>query len=202
MTSLQPRRLGRFAIAGEANASFAAAAQAQEETMTISVVAALAAAFIFITAMITAAVMDLATMKIRNGLVLMLLLAYPVLAPVVGLGVPDMALSAAAASAVLVGGFAFFAFGWMGGGDAKLATVTALWLGVESLLAFLLYAALFGGALTLLLLQFRMMPLPASWHAQPWIARLHGVQSGIPYGVAMAAAALVVFPGTPWMAAL
>ncbi|HEX2257235.1 MAG TPA: prepilin peptidase [Afifellaceae bacterium] len=170
--------------------------------MTISIVAALAAAIVFTGSMVAAAAMDATTMKIRNGLVLLLLLAYPVLAPLAGLSLSEMGISAAAAVAVLVGGFAFFAFGWIGGGDAKLATVTALWLGAGALIPFLVYAALFGGALTLLLLQFRTMLLPASWYAQPWIARLHGRHTGVPYGVAMATAALVAFPGTPWMAAL
>lgn len=174
----------------------------KEDMMTISVVAALAAAVLFTGSMVAAALMDAATMKIRNGLVLLLLCAYPLLAPLTGLGLSEMGQSAGAAAAVLGGGFAFFAFGWIGGGDAKLAAVTALWLGAESLLAYLVYAALFGGGLTLLLLQFRMMPLPASWYARPWIARLYGRQTGVPYGVALAAAALIVFPGTPWMAAL
>ena len=62
---------------------------------------------------------------------------------------------------VLVVAFGFFTHGWIGGGDAKLAAATALWLGFDHLLPYLVYASLFGGALTLLLLQFRMTPLPA-----------------------------------------
>lgn len=170
--------------------------------MTISVLAALAAVLLFTAAMAAAALMDLTTMKIRNGLVLLLLLAYPVLAPLVGLSLSEMALSAGTGAAVLMVGFAFFALGWIGGGDAKLAAVTALWLGAEHMLAYLVYTALFGGVLTLILLQFRMVPLPAGLQARPWIARLQSAQTGVPYGVAMAAAALFVFPGTPWLAAL
>ena len=51
--------------------------------------------------------------------------------------------------------------GWIGGGDAKLAAATALWFGFDHLLDYLLYASLFGGALTLVLLQFRQWPLPS-----------------------------------------
>lgn len=170
--------------------------------MTLPVLAALAAALLFTGAMAAAALMDLATMTIRNGLVLALLLAFPVLAPLVGVTLPQMAVSAAAASLVLVGGFAFFALGWIGGGDAKLAAVTALWLGSEHLLAYLVYTALFGGALALVLLGFRTMHVPAALLARPWIARLRSARAGVPYGVAMAAAALLVFPGTVWTAAL
>ena len=50
--------------------------------------------------------------------------------------------------------------GWIGGGDAKVAAAAALWFGFAHLLNYLVYASLFGGALTLLLLQFRQWPLP------------------------------------------
>ena len=41
------------------------------------------------------------------------------------------------AAAVLVVSFVFFARGWIGGGDAKLAAATALWLGFDQLLNYL-----------------------------------------------------------------
>ena len=66
-----------------------------------------------------------------------------------------------AAAAVLVVAFVFFARGWIGGGDAKLAAATALWLGFDQLLNYLIYASLFGGVLTLAIMRFRLMPLPA-----------------------------------------
>ena len=72
----------------------------------------------------------------------------------------------AAAALVLVVAFGFFTQGWIGGGDAKLAAATALWFGFDHLLDYLIYASLFGGVLTLLLLQFRMLPLPACWRAR------------------------------------
>jgi prepilin peptidase CpaA len=37
---------------------------------------------------------------------------------------------------------------------------------------------------------------------RPWIDRLHTDGSGVPYGVAMAAAGLVVFPQTRWMVSM
>lgn len=170
--------------------------------MTISVLTAAAAAGMFITVMIAAALMDIATMKIPNGLIILLVLPYPVLAPLAGFGPAEMGLSAATASAVLLGAFSFFALGWVGGGDAKLAAATALWFGTDYTIVYLIYTALFGGVLTLCLLQFRMVPLPATLEARPWIAKLQSAQTGVPYGVAMAAAALVVFPGTHWMTPL
>ena len=100
---------------------------------------------------------------------------------------------------MLVVAFGFFARGWIGGGDAKLAAATALWFGFDHLLDYLIYASLFGGVLTLVLIQFRTLPLPAALARQAWIMRLHESDGGVPYGIALAAAALVVYPKTGWM---
>jgi prepilin peptidase CpaA len=67
---------------------------------------------------------------------------------------------------------------------------------------YMIYASLFGGALTLLLLQFRKLPLPNVLARQEWIQRLHDQAGGVPYGIALAAAALTVYPHTGWMTAL
>jgi prepilin peptidase CpaA len=106
----------------------------------------------------------------------------------------------AAASMVFAIVFILFAQGWIGGGDAKLAAATALWLGFDQLLAYFVWASLFGGALTYLIMRFRFMPLPAFLARQEWLERLHRMDAGVPYGIALAAAALVVYPDTPWMA--
>jgi prepilin peptidase CpaA len=43
------------------------------------------------------------------------------------------------------------------------------------------------------------MPLPGFAANQPWIVKLHNPNSGVPYGIALAAAALLVYPGTAWL---
>jgi len=154
----------------------------------------------FVFAMVYASVTDLTSMRIRNGLVLALLAAYVLLAPLAGFTLEEIAQSAAIAAGLLIIGIVFFARGWMGGGDAKLLAVTALWLGFDHTPAFLVYTALFGGALTLAILQLRLVGLPAFLGNRPWIARLQLDRTGIPYGVAITLAALIVFPQTRWFA--
>jgi prepilin peptidase CpaA len=100
-----------------------------------------------------------------------------------------------------VAAFIFFSQGWIGGGDAKLAAATALWFGFDHLLDYMIYASLFGGVLTLAILQFRKLPLPAFIARQQRITRLHEPDGGVPYGIALAAAALLVYPKTGWMPA-
>ena len=170
--------------------------------MTIAYAAAFAATVCFAATTVWAGVMDLITMKIRNDLVLLLLATYAALAPLAGFGAVEIGTSAAAASAVLVCMFGFFSMGWVGGGDAKLAAVIALWVGAEHTLAYLSSTAIFGGVLTLLLLQFRSMVLPTFCLRVPWVLNLHTSGSGVPYGIAIAAGALFTFPSTPWVTVL
>ncbi|GFO82863.1 MAG: hypothetical protein A49_24900 [Methyloceanibacter sp.] len=54
----------------------------------------------------------------------------------------------------------------------------------------------------MLLLLMRSLPLPATLYSQQWITRLHDSKEGVPYGIALAAAGLLVYPDTLFMAAL
>lgn len=157
---------------------------------------------IFPLAMALAAATDLFSMTVPNWISLLLVVGFVVLAPLVGLGWSDIGLHVALAAAALVVTFAMFSFGWIGGGDAKLFAATCLWLGPQALLVYTIYAALIGGALTLLILLLRNMPLPAVLYSQGWLVRLHSPKEGVPYGIALAAAGLLVYPDTPFMAAL
>jgi prepilin peptidase CpaA len=148
-----------------------------------------------------AASSDLFTMTISNRLSLALTGGFFLLALITGMSLATLGMHLAAATLVLVIAFIFFSQGWIGGGDAKLAAATALWFGFAHLLDYLLYASLFGGVMTVLLLQFRRLMLPQMLARHQWIARLHDAGAGVPYGIALAAAALIVYPNTPWMPA-
>jgi prepilin peptidase CpaA len=149
-----------------------------------------------------AASSDLLTMTISNRVSLILVAGFAVMAFVIGMSPAAVMMHAGAAALVLTVAFVFFAMGWIGGGDAKLAAATALWLGFDHLLAYLIYASLFGGLLTFLLLLLRTLPLPRLLSGQSWAERLHRKDCGVPYGIALAAAALAVYPDTIWMKAI
>ena len=149
-----------------------------------------------------AAVSDLFTMTISNRLSLALAAGFLALALLGGMGLHDILSHLGAGAAVLAVAFGCFAMGWIGGGDAKLAAAAALWFGFGHLLNYLLYASLFGGALTLLLLQFRQWPLPYLFAGQAWLLKLHAKDSGIPYGIALAIGALMIYPETDWIKAV
>jgi prepilin peptidase CpaA len=157
---------------------------------------------LFPATMAFAASSDLFTMTIANRISLILFAGFVLLAVMTGMSATDMLLHVTAGAAVLVVAFVLFSCGWIGGGDAKLAAVTALWLGFGHLFDYLIYASIFGGALTLALIQFRLLPLPPLLAGREWIERLHERGGGVPYGIALAAAALVVYPHTEWMSAV
>jgi prepilin peptidase CpaA len=149
-----------------------------------------------------AASSDLFTMTIANRVSLILVGGFVMLALLTGMGAHDMLVHVGAAAAVLLVAFLCFTRGWIGGGDAKLAATTVLWLGVGHLADYLIYASLLGGALTLLLIQYRALPMPKILLGREWAERLHRPDCGVPYGIALAVAALVVYPQTEWMTAL
>ncbi len=154
---------------------------------------------LFPAAMVFAAASDLVSMTISNRLSIALAVSFFLVAALIGMPIAEMGWHILASMAVLVIAFACFARGWIGGGDAKLAAATALWLGFTHLMDYLLIASILGGGLTVLLLQLHKFPLPNLLSKQPWIMRLHGLESGIPYGIALAAAGLIVYPDTEFM---
>jgi prepilin peptidase CpaA len=157
---------------------------------------------IFPATMAFAAATDVFSMTVPNWISLLLIAGFAILAPLVGLGWSEAGLHVALAAAALVITFAMFSFGWIGGGDAKLFAATCLWLGPGGILLYAIYASLLGGALTLLILGLRSHPLPGALYSQGWLLRLHNHNEGVPYGIALAAAGLLVYPETPFMAAL
>jgi prepilin peptidase CpaA len=152
--------------------------------------------------MALSASMDLLTYTIPNRICAGLALGYFVLAAPLGVSAVDVLLNLSCGLAILALVFVMFNLGWLGGGDAKLAAATAVWLGWSSILDYGVAAAICGGVLTLIILGARMAPLPPGLGRLAWVARLHDCKSGVPYGIALAAAGLMQYPGSGiWTAA-
>ena len=141
-----------------------------------------------------AATSDLLTMTIPNALSLALLAAFGGFAFAVALPWDVVGLHLAAGALILLTCFAMFAAGWIGGGDAKLAAATAVWLGFDKIVEYLLIACMAGGVLSVAIILLRTIPLPSFALGWTWLSRLHDPKNGIPYGIALAGAALVIYP--------
>ena len=127
-----------------------------------------------------AAVTDLKERIIANRLNLVIALLAPAWWWASGLEPwPDMAIQAALGVVVFAIFAGLFALGWMGGGDVKLLGALALWLPLALLLKMLVVMSLAGGVLTLAVVA---------------VHRFRKLETNpeVPYGVAIAAAALWV----------
>ncbi|HEY1943783.1 MAG TPA: prepilin peptidase [Roseiarcus sp.] len=155
------------------------------------------AAIVFFPAVLAlAASMDLLTMTIPNRICAALAIGYFIVALAVGVPLGAILINVSCAAAVLATMFALFAFGFVGGGDAKLAAATSLWLGWGMMLDFSATTAIYGGVLTLVILLGRRLVLPMWLSRHLWIARLHDSRTGVPYGIALAAAGMMLYPHT------
>lgn len=158
---------------------------------------------IFPFAMAYGAASDLVSMTISNRLCLFLVGSFALCAALLGLSLVEIGWHLATGGLVLLVAFGMFAAGWIGGGDAKFAAATALWFGFDQLMPYLTVAGLLGGVLTMGVLMLRSRPLPALVETWPWLRRLHAANEGVPYGIALAFAALLILPETAiWHAAI
>ncbi len=150
---------------------------------------------------IFAAVRDVVSFTIPNRISIALALLFVPAMLAAGLGWAQAGLHLFVGAGVLALGIGMFALRWIGGGDAKLLAAAALWAGWPGVLPFLALTAIFGGVFVLLLLiARRMFGSYAEAHGIFWpILQRTG---DVPYGVGIAAAALVFLPGSEIGAAL
>jgi prepilin peptidase CpaA len=151
---------------------------------------------IFPVAMAFAAANDLFTMKIPNRISIALVGGFVAVALLTRMPLETFGIHLACAFGVLALTFTLFAFGLLGGGDAKLMAAGALWMGGEHIIEFVLLVTIFGGVLCLAILGYRRV-VPANTLPLPeWAERLHTAGGPVPYGIAIAAAGLMLFPAT------
>lgn len=149
---------------------------------------------VFVFFMLLAAARDAMSFTIPNWLCGTLALIFPLAAAVLGLGWMDFGLHLLVGVVALLIGMALFAPGWIGGGDAKLVAVAALWFGWPDAMIFLGKAALMGGLLAVALIMLRRAA-PATGLPQRWMTgTLLADGAPAPYGIALAAGALWTLP--------
>ncbi|MEH3158744.1 MAG: prepilin peptidase [Sphingomonas taxi] len=131
--------------------------------------------------LLAAGIEDARTREIANAKNAAIALLAPAWWWAIGLGWGAMGLQVAMAAVVLGVFLGVFAAGWMGGGDVKMIAALALWLPLGGFVQMLMVMSVLGGAITLALLIERR-----------WQRRIGAVE--VPYGVAIAAAALLALP--------
>ena len=138
--------------------------------------------------MAAAAVEDIRRLVIPNAVVAGLCVLWPLhLAAAPSFTIVGSLCAAGCAAAVFLVGALLFSRGLIGGGDVKLLAAATLWAGPASTPALLVVTGVLGGLLTLVLLFSARLRAAISW------ARAAAVSSlPVPYGAAIAAAAVIV----------
>ncbi len=153
---------------------------------------------VFPAALLVAAANDIYEFKIPNWVSITLVCAYPVAGVAVG-APPSVVLEGLLFGAgALALGFALFAARIVGGGDAKLFAAITPWIGAGALGSFLLYTAVAGLVLAMVMGAFRTLPVLPIYARAPWLIELHGRSKDLPYAVALGAGGLLSFSQTPF----
>jgi prepilin peptidase CpaA len=152
----------------------------------------------FAALVLTGGVRDLVSYIIPNWISVAIVALFPLAALAAGLPLPVVGMHAAVGAGALAAGMIMFSLRWIGGGDAKLFAAAALWIGLGGALEFVLWTSLLGGALAMALMSMRS-PLvrPLVLDRAGWLDRLAEPGGSAPYGVAIAAGALVAMPNSP-----
>jgi prepilin peptidase CpaA len=152
---------------------------------------------LFTAVMAVAAFEDFRRLTIPNLLPLLLCAAWPLYvaaAPSPGGTIAGVLSAVGVALAVFLAGAVLFARGWLGGGDVKLLAAATLWAGASQAIGLLVVTGVLGGVLALILWSpFGKFALSArSLFGFPGFAETPGSAVPVPYGVAIAGAALIV----------
>lgn len=154
----------------------------------------------FVAPLVVCAAFDLWKFRIPNVITGGMLALFPVAGLLAGQPV-DWLWHLAAGIVVFVPVLILFNFNIVGGGDAKLLTVAALWLGWDLLLPFTVLTGFFGGVLALLILIIRNPALEALFAlAGAGRPQILSKEAGIPYGIAIAVAGCWLAPQLPLVA--
>lgn len=101
---------------------------------------------------------------------------------------------------VFIIGFILFITLHFGGGDAKILSAIALWLGFNDFIIFLNYLCFVGGGVAFFLCYFRTFPCYPIILMNRWTSNLYlgtaGTPNAIPYAVPIAISLLLILPKT------
>lgn len=157
---------------------------------------------IFPVLMIIAGAGDAVSLRIPNWLTALIAILFLPMAVLTGMPVEQLALHLATGAGLFFVGFALFASGLFGGGDAKLIAAAGLWFGWPDIVPFLVLTALAGGILALIVGVWSMISMSSEVHFESLARRITGLRPNVPYGFALAVGAILAFPQSWWMPVL
>lgn len=89
--------------------------------------------------------------------------------------------------------FGLFSLRLLGGGDAKMISAYAFWVGLSGLISLLFFMAMMGAVLGLMTKALNTRKLVSAPTPGSWIAQAQEGGSGVPYGIAISLGAIIAF---------
>lgn len=146
-----------------------------------------------------AAIYDAATLTIPNWISMVLVGLFPLVALCSGSDFTEIGIHLSIGFAALLAGMVLFAFNLIGGGDAKFFAAVSLFVGLSDLASYVVVVVFAGGLLALLIVGAKK--ISGFGLSMDWFLKRTRDGAVIPYGIAIAAGALVVLPETHLFAA-
>jgi len=154
---------------------------------------------VFPALMIVAGAGDALSMRIPNWLTALIALTFFPMAVMTAMPLDVLGLHLLVGIAMFVLGFALFALGLFGGGDAKLLAAAGLWIGWPDLVPFLVLTAFAGGVLALCVGLWSAVNFASEVEDGRIFRHLGSIKPNVPYGYAFAIGAILAFPQSWWM---
>ncbi len=148
---------------------------------------------------IAAGINDYFTFKIPNwlnALIALSVIPFALFFPMPG---EVFAWHVVAGIVAMIAAFTVYAMGLIGGGDAKMIGACALWVGWEALMSFMIVTVIAGGVLALAMTVWGYLSTKQEADVGEWAKNLFSKKPDLPYGIAIAAGGIIVFPGTWWI---
>jgi prepilin peptidase CpaA len=162
---------------------------------TIVLILSLVIRLVVLCVLLWLAIIDVRTRRLPTGIVLTIGALFFADAFLIGLSIDDVLTHLLLALGVFLVCAVLFAAKMLGGGDAKLAAVIFLWVGLSLSLPALTLISVIGTVVSLISLATRNMNPAAHTHPVRALAMFSGAR-GVPYGVALAlgGGAVIVLP--------
>lgn len=148
---------------------------------------------------VMAGISDFFTLKIPNwlnGLIAVSVVPFVLFA---GMPMEVFAWHVIAGLAAFAGGFILFSANIIGGGDAKMLAACAVWVGWDLLVEFAFVTAFAGGALVIAIKLWVFFADHKDKKGMEWASNFLSKKPQLPYGIAIAAGGVIVFPASWWI---
>lgn len=151
--------------------------------------------FVFAAPLMVACYTDFSEMKIPNWVSTVAMAGFALCLPLTWGGLEWFGQHMAVGGLLFAFGFAMWALNLLGAGDVKLMSAIGLWFGFAEIAPFILYTTLYGAALGLVLLLGRQL-VPIRLEGSTFVNKMFQGKGKMPYGLAIAAGALTVWPSS------